>query len=168
MTSGGETLRVGKRRVEKRPVEKRRVEKLRVMLAGDHPATRLGARLAFETDVAFEIVGEARRGADVLPLVGRSTPDVLLVDVQMAGFEGLDGLARLHETHPEVRVIVSAASSDPQLIAGAFRRGACGYVLRATDPVGLASTVRQAVEGTAYHAIEPSENDADATACAAR
>lgn len=144
------------------------VETFRVMLADDHAATRLGARLAFETDAAFEVVGEAGHGADVLPLTGRSTPDVLLVNVQMAGFEGLDGLARLHESHPDVSVIVSSTSSDPELIAGAFRRGACGYVLRATDPVGLASTVRQAVEGTAYHATELSEIDADAAACAAR
>jgi len=144
------------------------VETLRVVLADDQPTTRLGARLAFETDAAFEIVGEASHGSDVLSLTARSTPDVLLVNVQMPGFEGLDGLARLHESHPEVKVIVRTASSDPELIANAFRRGACGYVLRAADPVGLASTVRQAVEGTAYRAIELSEIDAGAAVCAAR
>jgi DNA-binding NarL/FixJ family response regulator len=112
-----------------------------------------GARRALELDGGFEVVGEARTGSQVLPLVGRTAPDAVLLDLRMPGVDGLGCLQRIREEHPDVKVVMCSMSADPDQIQGAFKRGACGYVLKTINPIDLGSAIRQAVEGTAYHAL---------------
>ncbi len=112
-----------------------------------------GERQALEADEGFEIVGEAQLGSEVLPLVGRTAPDVVLLDIRMPGIGGLDCLQRIRERHPDVKVVMCSMSSDPDKIQSAFRLGACGYILKTINPIDLASAIRQAVEGTAFHAL---------------
>jgi len=112
-----------------------------------------GVRGVLEADGRFEIVGEAHTGPEVLPLIGRLSPEVVLLDMRMPGMDGLACLDRIHARHPNVKVVVLSASIDTEQVQAAFKRGACGYVLKSIDPSDLASAIRQAVEGTAYHAL---------------
>ena len=124
-----------------------------VVLADDHGLMLAGARLALESDSGFAIVGEAHTGSEIMPLVARTHPDVVLLDLRMPGIDGLGCLERIRELHPEVSVVMCSMSDDPDQIQGAFRRGACGYILKTIDPSDLGSAIRQAVDGTAYHAF---------------
>jgi DNA-binding NarL/FixJ family response regulator len=126
---------------------------VRILLADDHGLMLAGARRALELDGGFEVVGEARTGSQVLPLVGRTEPDAVLLDLRMPGVDGLGCLQRIREEHPDVKVVMCSVSADPDQIQGAFKRGACGYVLKTINPIDLGSAIRQAVEGTAYHAL---------------
>lgn len=126
---------------------------MKVLLADDHPLVLAGVRQILERDEAFEIVGEARSGSEVLPLVGRLRPDVVLLDLRIPGIDGLGCLERIRARHPEVKVIILSVMSDPEQIQAAFKRGAAGYVIKSIDPSDLASAIRQAVEGTAFHAL---------------
>ena len=126
---------------------------VRVLLADDHALMLAGERQALEAGEGFEIVGEAQRGPEVLPLVGRTAPDVVLLDIRMPGVDGLDCLQRIRERHPDVKVVMCSMSSDPDKIQSAFRLGACGYILKTINPIDLASAIRQAVDGTAFHAL---------------
>jgi DNA-binding NarL/FixJ family response regulator len=138
--------------------------RMKIVLADDHGLMLAGARAALELEDGFEIVGEARTGSEVLPLVGRTTPDVVLLDLRMPGMDGHDCLQRIRDRHPEVKVVICSMSSDPDQIQSAFMRGACGYVLKTIDPIDLGSAIRQAVNGTAFHALGLPAMDSEAVA----
>ena len=93
------------------------------------------------------------RVPEVLPLVGRTSPDVVVLDVRMPGIDGLGCLDRIMARYPRTKVVILSADSDPDRIAAAFAHGACGYVVKSIDVADLASAIRQAVKGTAYHAL---------------
>ncbi len=126
---------------------------MKILIADDHPLMLAGIRRVLEMANGFEIVGEAHSGAEVLPLIGQTSAEVVLLDMRMPGIDGLGCLERIRSRYPNVKVIVLSVFSDPEQIQAAFKRGACGYVIKSIDPADLASAIRQAVEGTAYHAL---------------
>jgi DNA-binding NarL/FixJ family response regulator len=75
---------------------------------------------------------------------------VVLLDLQMAGAEGLAFLEAVRDEHPDTKVIVLADTRDPLEILEVLRRGACGYLLKSIDPFDLAGAIRQAARGTFY------------------
>jgi two-component system, NarL family, nitrate/nitrite response regulator NarL len=133
---------------------------VRIVIADDHKLMLNGVRQTLERDDGFEVVGEAHKGPEVIPLVGRSSPEVVLLDMRMPGIDGLDCLQRLRSSFPHVKVVMCSMSSDPDKIQSAFKYGACGYILKTINPADLGSAIRQAIEGTAYHALGlPAMND---------
>jgi len=125
---------------------------MRILLADDHPLLTSGVRQVLEREPGFEIVGEAHSGPEVVPLVTRFEPDVVLLDLRMPGLDGLLCLDRIQARRPETKVVVLSMSSDPLQIQSAFEHGARGYILKTIDPGDLASAIRQAVDGTGFHA----------------
>ncbi len=125
---------------------------MKVLIADDHPLMLAGLRSVFETAEGFEIVAEAHSGPEVLPLIGRTAPDVVLLDLLMPGIDGLGCLDRIKSRYPEAKVVALSESSDPELIQSSFQHGACGYVVKGIELIDLPSAIRQAVDGTAYHA----------------
>lgn len=126
---------------------------MRVLLADDHRLILDGVRRALEDDGGFEVVGEAHTGAGVLPLIEEHHPDVVVLDVRMPDMDGLQCLEEIKRTHPEVKVVMLSASSSPELIESALRRGASSYVLKSVDPADLPSTIRQAMSGTVFSTV---------------
>ena len=126
---------------------------MRVLLADDHRLMLTGIRRALEEDGGFEVVGETQNGAQVLPLVARTQPDLVLLDVRMPNMDGLACLDEIRRRHPHVRVVMLSASQNEQLIEAALRRGASAYVIKNIDPSDLPSTLRQALEGNVYSAV---------------
>jgi DNA-binding NarL/FixJ family response regulator len=112
---------------------------------------RVGARRALEGD-GFEVVGEASSCDELLPLIPRRQPDVVLLDLAMPGTPGLACISQIVAEHPGVRVIALSDSAEPELIEAAFKHGAWGYVVKSIDNRDLPSAIRQAVDRTAYHA----------------
>ena len=126
---------------------------MKILIADDHPLMLAGVRHSLEADEGFEVVAEARSGTEVLPLIGRTSPDAVLLDLRMPGIDGLGCLDRIVARHPNTKVIVLSVTSDPERIQAAFRHGACGYIVKGIDVIDLPSAIRQAVDGTAYHAL---------------
>jgi len=126
---------------------------MRVLLADDHRLILDGVRRALEEDGGFTIVGEAHTGAEVLPLLEEHRPDVVVLDVRMPDMDGLQCLEEVKRRHPEVKVVMLSASSNPELIESALRRGASAYVLKSVDPADLPSTIRQATSGTVFSTV---------------
>jgi DNA-binding NarL/FixJ family response regulator len=134
---------------------------MKVLLADDHPVVLIGLRAVLEATEGFEVVGAARTGPEVLPLVGRLNPDVVLLDMHMPGIDGLGCLARLHQQYPKVKAVMISSAADPDVIQAAFKLGACGFIIKTIDAADLASAIRQAVDGTAFHAFGlPAMNEA--------
>jgi DNA-binding NarL/FixJ family response regulator len=126
---------------------------MRVLIADDHRLMLEGVRRALEGIDEIEIVGQAHTGSQVLPLVGRTNPDVVLLDIRMPQLDGLTCLDLIKKRYPKVKVVVLSVFSDPEHIQAALKRGASGYVVKSVNPEDLPSAIRQAVEGTVYHAV---------------
>ena len=107
------------------------------MIADDHRLVLDGIKRALESDGGFEIVGETQSGTQVLPLVGKTNPDLVLLDVRMPHMDGLACLDQLRSRHPAVKVVMLSASSNPELVEAALRRGAAAYVIKTVNPDDL-------------------------------
>jgi len=138
---------------------------MKVLIADDHRLIVEGIKPALEDADDFEVVGEASSGSQVLPLVGRTNPDIVLLDLRMPGADGLTCLAQIKKRYPEIKVVVLSVSTDENVIQTVLMRGASAYIVKSINPIDLPSALRQAVEGTMYSAIglpEPGESAAKA------
>jgi DNA-binding NarL/FixJ family response regulator len=135
---------------------------MRVVIADDHRLMLDGIRRALEADGGFEIVGETQDGTQVLSIVARTHPDLVLLDVRMPQMDGLACLDEINRRYPEIKVVMLSASTSPELIAAALRRGASAYLAKSVDPVDLPSTLRQAIEGNVWSTSDQGAGGASA------
>lgn len=120
---------------------------IRVMVIDDHRtlAELLGRALDGEDGVAY--VGSATTAAEGLDLVTRLRPEVTLVDVQLPDLDGIALARRIVAAHPEGRVIMLTAATDPALVARAAEAGACGFMTKTGGLEELLSAIRRARAG---------------------
>jgi DNA-binding NarL/FixJ family response regulator len=134
------------------------MRRLKVLIADDHRLMLHAIRLALADNDDIEIVAEADSGTKVLPLVGQTDPDIVLLDVRMPGIDGLSVLERLRERYPKVRVAMLSAVDDPTVVKAALSRGASAFIVKHIDPRDLAAAVRQAIEGAVFQPLGLLEN----------
>lgn len=116
---------------------------IRLVLADDQALVRgaLAALLGLETDLT--VVGEAGRGDQVAAVVAETHPDVVLLDVEMPGMDGIAVAERLHRDHPEVRILMVTTFGRPGYLRRAIDAGAGGFVVKDTPARELADAVRR-------------------------
>ena len=140
---------------------------IKVLLADDHPLTLQGIRRALEDAGDIEIVGEAQSGSQVLPLIGQTGPDLVMLDIRMPQLDGLACLDRIRARYPKVKVVMLSAYTDRQHIELALKRGASAYIAKTVNPFDLASALRQAVDGTVFTTFVPAGVDEESVGAAA-
>src|SRR5438552_8780354 len=123
---------------------------MRVLIADDHRLIVEGVKRALQDAPDFEVVGECNSGSQVLPLVGRTNPDIVLLDLRMPGADGLACLSRIRKQYPEVNVVDLSLSTAENVIQTALKRGASVFIVKSINPIDLPSALRQAVDGTVY------------------
>jgi DNA-binding NarL/FixJ family response regulator len=136
---------------------------LKVLIADDHRLMLDGIQRALSGIEDIVVVGETHSGAHVLPLIGRTNPDLVLMDVHMPGMDGLTCLDRIRKRYPDVKVVMMSASTEKDQIHHVLRRGASAYICKTVNPVDIPSALRQACEETVYHAVglaEPEDSPA--------
>jgi DNA-binding NarL/FixJ family response regulator len=109
-----------------------------------------GTKQALERAGGFDVVGEAVNGGQVLPLVRRLKPDLVLLDLRMPQMDGLTCLTKIRKEFPDMKVAMLSVSQDPELIQTALKRGANAYIVKSIDPDDLAGALRQALEGNVF------------------
>ena len=127
--------------------------RIKLLVADDHKLMISAVRASLADAADIEIVGEAISGSEVLPLVGRTAPDVVLLDLRMPGMDGLRCLELLHERHPTVKSIVISGNDDPAAVEASLARGAVAFIHKTIDPGDLAAVVRQAIAGNVFFAV---------------
>jgi DNA-binding NarL/FixJ family response regulator len=132
---------------------------IKVLVADDHPLTLQGIRRVLEDVPDIEVVGEARSGSQVLPLIGQTDPDLVMLDIRMPQLDGLACLDRIRKRYPKVKVVMLSAYTDREHIAAALKRGASAYIAKTVNPLDLASALRQAFEGSVYTAYTVADDD---------
>jgi DNA-binding NarL/FixJ family response regulator len=128
---------------------------LRILVVDDHALMRDALRATIEDAEGLDVAGEAESANDALVLAETRQPDVVLLDLVLPGAEGLSCLEELLRRHPDTPVVVFSGVDDQDLIAGSLARGAAAYVLKRTNPLDLATAIRQAVEPTMFYRPPP-------------
>ena len=121
---------------------------IRLMLADDHRMLREGLRRSL-TDEGFDVVAEASGGEEAIQLAGDLQPDVILMDVTMPDVDGVEATRRIHQLHPDIRIVMLTMHADQSVIAEALRAGASGYLVKDCSTDEIADAVRQAANDDA-------------------
>jgi len=123
---------------------------IRVLLADDHALVRAGIRALAQSLAGIEIVAEAVDGRDALALIKIHQPDVVLMDISMAGLNGLEATARVAKEYPNVRVIILSAHANEEYVWQALRSGAAGYLLKDAGTAELELALNAVARGETY------------------
>jgi two-component system response regulator DevR len=115
---------------------------IKVLIVDDHPVVRQGLRSLLSQYSDIQVVGEAEGGPAVLKLVARLRPDVVLLDIRLAGPNGLTLARRLRCLQSESRVIILTSYDDEAYLLEAARAGVHGYLLKNASAETLADTIR--------------------------
>ena len=122
---------------------------IRVVMADDHPVFRDGLRALFAATSDVELVGEAADGATTLDVVAGTDPDVVVMDLQMPGVDGVEATRRLATLAPRSRVLVLTMFEDDASVFAAMRAGARGYLVKGADAHEIVGAIRSVAAGEA-------------------
>ncbi len=120
---------------------------IRVMIVDDHRVVRSGLSTFLMTCEDMQLVGEAANGEDALHMCYRVQPDVILMDLVMPGMDGATATCKIREKHPDIQVIALTSFKEQDLVQGALRAGAIGYLLKDVSADELANAIRAAYAG---------------------
>jgi DNA-binding NarL/FixJ family response regulator len=106
------------------------MDPLRVLIADDHPLFRKGMRTLLNATAETEVIGEATNGQEVVELAATLQPDVILMDLQMPGLNGMEATRQILHQSPHIRILVVTLFEDDASVFNALRAGARGYTLK--------------------------------------
>jgi DNA-binding NarL/FixJ family response regulator len=129
---------------------------LKVLIADDHPLLLQAIRRTLDGGEGIEVVGEARSGEELLALIERRKPQLVLLDLRMPGLDGLECITEIKRKWPEVKTVVMSACEDRASIDAALVAGASAYMIKTVSPMDIPSVLRQAAAGAVYHSATPS------------
>jgi DNA-binding NarL/FixJ family response regulator len=144
------------------------VGQLRVVAIDDHQLMLDAIRMTLDVAEGIEVVGEALSATEAIPLIERTRPDVVLLDIRMPQMDGFACLAKIRERFPKVKVVMLSGIDEPEQIRTALEQGAAAFVVKHVDPRDLASALRQVADGTVFQVLgsngESGEDSAAKTA----
>jgi NarL family two-component system response regulator LiaR len=117
------------------------------MVADDHHLVRSGFTTLLQMDPEFDVVAEAADGIEAVLKARSHRPDVILLDLLMPRLSGLDAIPQLRQDNPELRILVLTSFSDDDMVYGAIKQGALGYLLKTSTPAQLAEAIRAVHQG---------------------
>ena len=141
---------------------------IRVVLADDHDLVRSGIKALLSMVEGVEVIAEARDGVELIKLVEGLNPDIVMTDISMPGMDGITAIARIHGSHPKVRLLVLSMYDTVDFVKRAVANGACGYLMKDSPPYELEQAVRSVMATGSYFSpaiaqrlLQPSEPTID-------
>ena len=120
---------------------------LRILIADDHQIVRRGLRMTIEAEKDMQVAADAENGSQVLSLIKKHKPDIVLMDMQMPEMDGVDALKQLRVEFPALPVLILTTFSDDAHVYAALRAGASGFLLKEMNGDELVSAIRGAAQG---------------------
>lgn len=124
--------------------------KIKIILADDHILVREGFKSLLNKNPKFEVVGEAENGKALLELVENVSVDVLLVDISMPLFNGIDAIAQLKKINRNLKFIMLTMHEEAEYILKSIQAGANGYLLKNVEPEELENAIVTVASGGKY------------------
>lgn len=125
------------------------MEHIRILIADDHPVFRFGLRALLAVEPTTEVVGEATTGDEVIQLAAQLLPEIILMDLNMPGTNGIDATRRILATTPHLNILVLTMFDDDDSVFAAMRAGARGYLLKGAREEETIRAIRAVSSGEA-------------------
>jgi two-component system response regulator NreC len=123
---------------------------IRLLLVDDHVVVRQGLRMLLENEEDIEIVGEAASAGAALSALQQFTPDVVVMDIGLPDFSGIDATRQIKESAPKTAVVALTIHEDAEYFFKMLEAGASGYVPKRAAPEELITAIRTAARGEVY------------------
>jgi DNA-binding NarL/FixJ family response regulator len=135
----------------------RMAKRYRVILADDHVLVRHGLRRILEENRNLEISGEVGDGLELLSLLNKMNPDMVILDVSMPNLRGIEAIPEIHRVQPDVKVLILTMHNDEEYLYQAISAGADGYLLKEDAEKELFLAIENIRKGRVY--VSPSLAD---------
>jgi two-component system, NarL family, invasion response regulator UvrY len=123
---------------------------LKVMLVDDHSVVRMGFKLLLQACDDIEVVAEADSGEAACQMIEAETPDVVVMDIAMAGMGGIEAIKRMLAKQPRLKILALSAHEDTSHPKRALQAGALGYLSKRSAPEVLIDAIRTIAKGQRY------------------
>ncbi|MCA9953972.1 MAG: response regulator transcription factor [Ardenticatenaceae bacterium] len=124
--------------------------KIKLVLADDHAVVRSGLRMLLQAQPDMEIVGEADSGTQALAQVRNLHPDIILMDIQMPGMNGIEATRQIKEAYGDTAVLALTMHEDDQYFFEMLQAGASGYLPKRAAPDELVHAIRTVSRGEVF------------------
>lgn len=125
----------------------------RILLADDHILFREGLAGIINAQADLQVIGEANDGLEALVKAQELKPDLILMDVQMPGMDGIEAVRQIKQALPEISIVMLTVRGDDEMLFEALKNGAQGYLLKEIRAQALLEMLRSALQGEA--AVSP-------------
>jgi len=122
----------------------------RVLIADDHALFRQGLRSLLETMEQVEIVGEAENGQEVIEMAGSLCPDIILMDIGMPSYDGLEATSRIKARYPRIKILIISMHADHPFVRQALKAGASGYLFKGAPFSDLKAALESIMQDIPY------------------
>ena len=123
---------------------------MRVMLVDDHAVVRMGFRLLLQAEADFEVEAEADSGESACQMLEQAAPELVVMDLAMAGMGGLEAIKRMLAKQARLRILALSAHEDTSHPRRALQAGAAGYLCKRSAPEALIDALRALSRGQRY------------------
>lgn len=140
------------------------MNKIKVLLADDHPVFRSGLKSVIQADDNLQIIAEVSNGKDAVIESKLKNPDIVIMDVNMPGIDGIEATKQIKEINPKIKVLILTMYSDEAYLKEGLKAGASGYVLKKAVDTELLSAINIILndENYIYPTLIPSLYSANA------
>ncbi len=128
----------------KEPVRKR------ILVVDDHPIVRQGLAQFINQERDMTVCGEASNGFEAMTAIEQAAPDLVIVDIQMEGINGMDLVRNIKGLYPELPMLMLSMHDESLYAERALRAGARGYVMKQEDPRNVIYAIRRVLKGEVY------------------
>ena len=122
----------------------------KIIIVDDHQLFREGVKRILDFEDTFEVVAEGDDGADIVNLYSLNNPDVVLMDINMPGKNGVEATSELIATYSEAKVIMLSIHDDESYVTHALKSGALGYMLKEMDADEIVEAIKVVGNGGSY------------------
>jgi len=130
---------------------------IKIFIADDHAIVRDGIRLLLEEEADMKVIGEAGNGREAVTKTRKLCPDVVVMDIEMPGLNGIEAIEKIHENCDSSKVIILSMHSSSEYIRRALKSGARGYILKESAGKELVRSIRSVSSGRRYLSREITE-----------
>ena len=125
-------------------------ETISVIIIEDFKLTRVGLRCALNSNEDIDVIAESDNAVDGLKLIERNKPDIVLMDLGLAGMNGIEATVKIREMNPDIKVIALTSHDREEEVIAALSSGAMAYCLKDIDPNKLADVIRDVKNGVCW------------------